>query len=97
VDLDQQENNMISSIYSKTIPIFEAGSRKGKKKKDIEKSVDRQLSHNPNGKKKNKKLKSKKVKEDTYGLPRKNSKLEKWLERESARLKKIEDKRNNKI
>jgi hypothetical protein len=85
---------MISGIYSKIIPIFEAGSRKGKKKKDIQKTVDRQLSHNPSGKKKKK---SKKVKEDTYGLPRKDAKLKRWAEKEALRLKELESKRNKKL
>ena len=87
---------MISGIYSKIIPIFEAGSRKGKKKKDIQKSVDKQLSHKPFGKKKKSK-KAKKVKEDTYGLPRKDAKLKRWAEREAIRLKELESKRNNKL
>ena len=88
---------MISGIYSKIIPIFEAGSRKGKKKSDIEKTVDRQLSHKPFGKKKSKSKKAKKVKEDTYGLPRKDAKLKRWAEKEAIRLKELEKKRNKKI
>jgi hypothetical protein len=36
---------MISKIYSSILPLFKSGSRKGKKKKDIQASIDQQLNY----------------------------------------------------